>query len=284
MIRQGLRRAAGVLAVALAAGAVAGSGSASDIRWSTGPDSIASAASASAPAVRISRPTTSTSSTVVSSGRFGTLPVGAVLPSGSQCASLVRRAVEVRPGNAVFNATRGTKPNARYPRVDGGFTGTTDEILQWAACKWGIDEDVVRAQVAVESWWQQTAGGDLTSTQSSCHPELRTSSGPCPESIGLMQVRYLYHQEAFEDSNAIRSSAYNVDYGYAVWRSCFNGEMTWLNTVERGATYQAGDLWGCLGVWFSGRWYTQPAKDYIAFVQDYLNRRIWTTDDFVRSG
>ena len=29
-------------------------------------------------------------------------------------------------------------------RVTGNFTGTTDMILQWAACKWGIDEDIVR--------------------------------------------------------------------------------------------------------------------------------------------
>ena len=59
------------------------------------------------------------------------------------------------PTNATYNATRGTTANTAYPRVTGNFTGTTDEILQWAACKWGIDEDLVRAQVAIESWWDQ---------------------------------------------------------------------------------------------------------------------------------
>ena len=29
--------------------------------------------------------------------------------------------------------------------VDGDFAGTTDQLIQWAACKWGIDEDIVRA-------------------------------------------------------------------------------------------------------------------------------------------
>ena len=83
--------------------------------------------------------------------------------------------------------------------MTGNFTGTTDEIIQWAACKWGIDEDLVRAQIAVESWWDQRAGGDLTSTQSNCHPDVRTTTGQCPESFGLLQVRYLYHASAFVD-------------------------------------------------------------------------------------
>jgi autotransporter family porin len=36
-------------------------------------------------------------------------------------------------------------------RVTGNFTGTTDEIIQWAAHKWGIDEDVVRSVATAES-------------------------------------------------------------------------------------------------------------------------------------
>jgi hypothetical protein len=195
--------------------------------------------------------------------RFGTVPVGAALPSGALCATLVRPAPEVRAVNAPYNVTRGTRPNTVYPRVDGNFTGTTDQVIQWVACKWGIDEDVVRAQIARESWWTMTAVGD---------------NG---ESFGLGQVRVPYHQSAFVDDNAKRSSAYNLDYTYAVWRECFEGRLTWLNTVERGATYGAGDLKGCLGVWFSGRWYTQPAREYIAAVDSYLAQRIWQQSYFI---
>ena len=165
--------------------------------------------------------------------------------------------------------------------MDGNFTGTTDEIIQWAACKWGIDEDVARAQVAKESWWDMTVAGDRNSDQNSCHPELRTNGPDCPESVRLMQVRYLYHLEAFADSNAIRSSAYNVDYGYAVWRDCYEGNLGWLNDVDRGATYAGGDLEGCLGVWFSGRWYAPDAKTYIAAVKDLQRQRIWEHPDFL---
>jgi RTX calcium-binding nonapeptide repeat (4 copies) len=239
----------------------------------------------------VSEPPTTTTSTTTStttttapppSGiRFETLPPGSPLPSGAECAVRIRPAAEVRPGNGAYNATKGTTPNGRYPRVTGDFTGTTDEIIQWTACKWGIDEDVVRAQVVVESWWNQDARGDFTTNQSACYPDLRTTTGSCPESVGLMQVRYVYHTEAFVDANAIRSSAYNLDYAFAGWRSCFEGNETWLNTVERGATYAAGDMWGCVGVWFSGRWLTQPAKDYVAAVQERMKARTWETSDFI---
>jgi hypothetical protein len=210
---------------------------------------------------------------------FLTLAPGSPLPSDAACASAVRPAQERRPANQLANHTVGIGPTDGYPRVTGNFTGTTDELIQWTACKWGIDEDVVRAQIAKESWWHQDAGGDKTTDPNLCHPLVR-SPLPCPESVGLGQVRYRYHMPAFANANAIKSSAYNLDYTYAVWRSCFEGELGWLNTVERGATYAAGDMWGCLGVWLSGRWYVQAAKDYIAAVQEYLTDRIWETPGF----
>ena len=175
-------------------------------------------------------------------------------------------------------------PPVRGQAITGNFTGTTDEIIQWVACKWGIDEDIVRSQIVKESYWHQdiaNSSGDRTSNQAECHPALQTTTGTCPESIGLGQVRFTAHAGAFVNENAIRSSAYNLDYTYSVWRSCFEGQLTWLNDVERGATYGAGDLWGCTGVWFSGRWYTQPAREYIAAVQRILTERTWVTSSFM---
>lgn len=165
-------------------------------------------------------------------------------------------------------------------RVTGNFTGTTDEIIQWTACKWGIDEDIVRAQAAKESWWRQDAKGDYNSDQSTCHPLLRTTTGPCPESIGLLQVRYRYHGAAFVNDNAINSTAYNLDYTYSVWRTCYEGGSAWLNTVDRGQDYSAGDVWGCIGTWYAGRWYTAAATGYISAVQGYLNTRVWESASF----
>jgi hypothetical protein len=216
-----------------------------------------------------------------SGGKFTTLKVGSTLPSGAECAQRVRTAPEIRPENNAANNTRGTRANANnrtdwsgFDRVDGAFGGSTDEIIQWAACKWGVDEDMVRAQVVKESWWEQSANGD---------------NG---ESWGLGQVRDTVHQSAFEYSvNARTSSAYNLDYTYASWRACYEGVYTWLNTVERGATYGPGDAWGCMGVWFSGRWYTQPAINYVEGgetngygdrgVKQHLTSQTWTDANFI---
>jgi hypothetical protein len=211
---------------------------------------------------------------------FATLPPRSALPSDAVCAAAVRPAAEIRPDNVTANHTRGIGVTEGHPRVTGNFTGTTDEIIQWAACKWGIDEDVVRAQIAKESAWHQGARGDLTTNQSACFPAVRTITGPCAESVGLGQVRFLYHGAAFANGNALNSSAYNLDYTYARWRSCFEGEETWLNSVERGAQYAPGDEWGCIGLWFAGRWRTEPAVGYIAAVQAYVTQRVWESAGF----
>lgn len=231
-------------------------------------------------------PATTTTTTVPGGGgRFTTLPVGATLPSDAECASRVRDASEIRPQNQGFNTTTGralSSASGLYRRVTGNFTGTTDEIIQWAACKWGIDEDIVRAQTAVESWWQQSAAGDFTTDPNRCVPGHPIGAdgrpGQCPESIGVQQVRYPYWGFAFNE--ATTSTAHNLDVAMAARRNCFEGNEGWLNTVERGRDYAAGDLWGCVGLWFSGRWYTQPSLSYIAVVRGYYTQRIWETPGF----
>ena len=54
------------------------------------------------------------------------------------------------PGQQVLDQDRGqVNPVGRDLRgVTGIFTGTTDDIIQWASCKWGIDEDIIRAPTA----------------------------------------------------------------------------------------------------------------------------------------
>src|SRR5499425_1476118 len=102
---------------------------------------------------------------------FHTLPPGTKLPTGSQCATWVRaRPLPENKGvNRSYNQTTGQRVASNFfvgdtpkangwiaPRINGNFTGTTQEILRWAACKWGIDQNMVFAQAAVESWWRQT--------------------------------------------------------------------------------------------------------------------------------
>lgn len=219
-------------------------------------------------------------------GRLRTKPVGARLPGDRKCAARVGDAREIRPANRKANARTGHRDRSLpglYGRVSGNFTGTTDEVIQWAACKWGFNVNVVRAQTAKESWWFQSTGGDFTTDPDDCAPGhgfgVDGRPGECAESAGVQQVRYPYHRIAFP--HATRSTAHNLDYALAVRRNCFEGNDTWFNDVSRGREYEAGDLWGCVGAWFSGRWYTGESRIYIAEVKDYKNQRIWTTRGFI---
>jgi hypothetical protein len=166
------------------------------------------------------------------------------------------------------------------PRVNGNFTGTTKEILRWAACKWGINQNIVFAQAAVESWWRQNTQGDFGTDASACPPNHRNlnAQGECAQSYGILQNRYPYETSAWPAAG--NSTAMNADTAYAIWRSCYDGYETWLNTVQRGSQYRKGNVWGCVGRWFAGRWLTAPALQYIAKVKQYMQERIWETPDF----
>jgi autotransporter family porin len=97
---------------------------------------------------------------------FRTLPPGAKLPSGARCANLVNSSPlpEDKSANKPSNGRTGHHVGAKFlafdgpqaqklaKRINGDFTGTTIDILRWAACKWGIDQDIVFAQAAVLSW------------------------------------------------------------------------------------------------------------------------------------
>jgi hypothetical protein len=229
---------------------------------------------------------------------FHTLPPGAKLPSGAACAKLVNAAPrpEDKSANKAYNRRAGQSVGPKFfsagdspkaqkllaPRINGAFTGTTIDILRWAACKWGIDQNMVFAQAAVESWWQQDTLGDWGTDPAACPPGHKLGAdgtpGQCPQSYGILQNRYPYENGGWP--GMIRSTAMNADAAYAIWRSCYDGYETWLNTVPRGSQYKAGDAWGCVGRWFAGRWRTQPALGYIAKVRQYLRQKIWLTPNF----
>jgi hypothetical protein len=258
-----------------------------------------------APSVSLSPTAVPTSSSATTPNRqpvapahFGTLPPGAALPSGAQCAAWVRARplAENKRMNRGFNQATGQSLGAGFfpgsddaranrllgARVNGQFTGSTHEILRWAACKWGVDEDIVAAQAAVESWWNQTTVGDWGSDVTACAPGHGLGAdgtrGQCPQSYGILQNRYPFEQASWPGIR--NSTAMNVDTAYATWRACFEGYELWLNNVERARPYGAGDAWGCLGRWFAGRWHTSPAETYIGKVQGYLRQRTWEQANF----
>jgi autotransporter family porin len=215
------------------------------------------------------------------------LAPGSSLPSDAECAGrVVGSGTEIRPANTPFNQTRGRQKNlpGRFlSRVNGDFTGTTDEIIQWAACKWGIDADVVRAQAVKESTWFMTYLGDFTNDSRLCAPGHVLGAdgkpGRCPQSIGILQAKYHFTDVAFPEAAA--STAYNLDYVLGVWRTCFEGQERWLADQPPGSGYRVGDMWGCIGRWYAGDWRSTVALGYIDDVQTYYRERAWESDWFL---
>lgn len=213
-----------------------------------------------------------------------TLPPGQSLPSDAACAGQVTPGTEIRSANIPFNQTRGRQKllPGLLSRVSGNYTGTTDEIIQWAACKWGIDPDVVRAQAVRESSWFMTQVGDFTTDTRWCAPgHVPGGDGEpgCAQSIGILQVKYRYFVDAFPEAS--QSTAYNLDYTLGVWRTCFEGQEQWLADQPPKSLYQAGDLWGCLGRWYAGNWRSDMALGYIDEVQQAYRTRAWEAQDFI---
>ncbi len=197
--------------------------------------------------------------------------------SSKEAAKLVKQSKwEPRPENRASNRRvpgwkkvrawrkRSEMPYARF--VDGRYRGTTDEIIQWAAHKWGINTNLMRAVATVETWWVQSFRGD---------------SG---DSFGLYQVRRPYH--CWGECRIMRNfTAFNADYYGGIIRSYFDGKQTWLRReTDNGKPYRAGDLKGSLGAWYSGRWWgppSRPIEPYLDMIKHRQAEKTWHQPYFV---
>lgn len=233
-------------------------------------------------------------------GYFPLRPVGdfGTLPDDVEAAQMVRRSTwEPRPENTAAN--REVPPAdfrpAGYPgmvnetavfsRITGNFTGTTDEIFQWAAAKWGLPDDVIRAAAVAESgWFQNRKAPDGAPVNQQGYGDFGDCGGSPPgapygpdgpSSFGILQAKWCTLNEPTQDGYGgwpwtEISTAYAVDTYGAIVRACFEGWDPWL-----GPGYRAGDLWGCVGRWYAGAWYNDPARGYIARVQQALVAKPW---------
>jgi hypothetical protein len=270
-------------------------------------------------------------------GYFSLQPVGAwsSLPGDVECRSMVHRSSwEPRPDNTKPNhtlvdpdavraafAARPLAVDHTYdrrwdswllPRVDGQFQGTTDQIFQWAACKWGLPDNLLRAIAVRESSWYQyetyPSGrcvtnwgcGDVfssadSSTAAYCDGVARHGydyqrdygPGLCPRTFSIVGVmdweapswgRMPQNQNGTFPFNRA-STAFALDYLAAHLRGCYEGWERWLgNTGNR--TYAAGDLWGCVGSWYAGDWHSAAGDGYASRVQNEMISRRWLDSDW----
>jgi hypothetical protein len=264
-------------------------------------------------------------------GYFPTRPPGSWsrLPDDRACDRRVSRSVwEPRPDNdapnheipdaAAVHAALRARPRVTagaydprwdrwlLPRVTGAHAGTTDQDIQWAACKWGIADNLLRAVALRESGWfqyevypdgrcvPQHGCGDVApdpdrASRVYCAGLARAGhdyqrdygAGVCPRTFSLVGVK------AWQDPSWGRmrgnqngtfpfsrdSTAFAVDYLGAFLRGCDEGWVWWLHNVSQ--QYAPGDPWGCVGVWYSGAWRSRAALHYIRLVRRAVAQTPW---------
>ena len=154
-------------------------------------------------------------------------------------------------------------------RIDGHFTGTTAQILDWGACKWGLPGDLLKAVAAQESDWRQSTVSDESTNPQDC---VGGATPPCPTSFGILQLKHTTLPGSYPLS--VHSTAFNVDYYGARIRSCYEGWVTYLHNESDG-DYHPGDIWGCVGWHWSGHWKDPGAEHYINRVRHYLDTQPW---------
>jgi autotransporter family porin len=247
-----------------------------------GPERRAAPAPAPAPA-----PTTTTAAAPApspSTGPAATRPVGSPVLGDATAAGRVRRSTwEPRPQNADENRRIPTADelagwrrayqacgwgwsdvhNAHLARVTGNPTlsnPTTDELIQWTAHKWGIDEDLVRSMAVNESTWDMAMNGDGGLSWGITQVKLAPFS-PCSTHPGTHPL-------------SRQSTSFNLDYWGAYVRSAFDGGTDWL-----GSGYRSGDIWGSMGAWFSGDWYS-GSQAYIDAAKGHHAAKPWTRPGF----
>jgi hypothetical protein len=230
---------------------------------------------------------------------FSTLSPGASLPSESQCAAWVLStpSTELQPDNATANQTAPTGaelsnfhsnptfiddlPVADFQNIDGNFTGTTDQIIRWASCKWGLDENAMRAEAWQETTppdqaWAQSQLGDWRTDPSECQAgdwNGWDGSG-CWQSYGIYQIKPLTWNVWPEVRD---STAFNADFRAGYLRACMNGDLRGSGIGSNGYPGEGTDyrFWGCMGEWYSGSWYDSGAQYYNSMVQEWVNSQPW---------
>jgi hypothetical protein len=170
--------------------------------------------------------------------------------------------------------------------VTGHYTGTTDEIIQWAAWKWGIPADWLRAQYVQESDWNQAQLGDLTTVSPAWYdqypPQARVpgTDDEVYESMGISQIKWQPQNEMNPGTEPMRweSTAFAADYEAATLRYYYdNPDGLTAATYPAGSGYTAGDAWDSLGAWYEpSPWRNAGQLNYESSVQQLLADRAWT--------
>jgi hypothetical protein len=166
------------------------------------------------------------------------------------------------------------RPGLRHP--------STDDLIQWVAHKWGIPEDWIRAQMAVESDWNQASAGDgeavPAASRSLYPPQARIpSSDEVYTSMGISQVKWRPDGTVAAGTEPLRwrSTAFALDFYAAEIRFFYDGRCSWC-----GPGYKAGQAWNSIGAWYQPLPWGKAQADYVARVRLALATHAWEWPGF----
>jgi hypothetical protein len=156
---------------------------------------------------------------------------------------------------------------------------STDDLIQWVAHKWGIPEDWICADMAVESGWSQTDLSDPAVVSSSWYArypaQARTpGTRTVYETMGISQVKWRPDGSVDAGTEPLRwqSTAFALDFYAAEVRYFYDGRCKWC-----APGYRAGEKWNSIGAWYEPNpWGNAREKAYVAQVQAALRHRGWT--------
>jgi hypothetical protein len=179
-------------------------------------------------------------------------------------------------------------PYLRYvDGQDGLHDPSTDDLIQWAAHKWGIPENWLRAEYVEESYWNGFMLGDLDTVAGSWVPsypsQARVSDDQVYESMGLAQVRWAPNGSVDPGAEPLRweSTAFNIDYQAAMVRFYYDNPGG-TRSEWGDKSYEPCQEWESIGGWNSPYpWHNSEQQLYIGEVQHWLSARQWLSSSFI---
>ena len=179
-------------------------------------------------------------------------------------------------------------PYARYvDGRDGIRRSSTDDLIQWAAHKWGIPENWLRAEYVAESHWNQFyLGDDTTVSPRSYHLYPYQSRIPHTsnvyQSLGITQVRWAPDGSLGVGTEPLRweSTAFNIDEQAATVRFYYDNPSG-ARSSWGDSTYVPCQKWRSIGSWYRAYpWGNAAQAGYIRAVRADLGSREWASPSF----
>ncbi len=171
---------------------------------------------------------------------------------------------------------------------DGMRDPSTDDLIQWAAHKWGIPENWLRAEYVQESYWNGFMLGDEAEVPSSWYRRYPVQarvrdSDDVYESMGITQVKWIANGSVGSGTEPLRweSTAFNLDYQAATVRFYYDNPSG-ARSSWGDATYRPCQQWSSIGAWYEPYpWGNGGQHEYVSKVQALLRSRVWTSSSFV---